>query len=153
MNCEQTQHALADYSAGLLSKTRHASVTAHLQQWAACREELARWQRLDDLVRGERGPDGESLVQAVMAQVRAEARTRLPGWQRLLDAGAAPLAVTFLTSGLLFGFWQRLSSLLPAALAAEDMGPVLSALSLALVAGGATAVAGWYVSRLVTEGA
>ncbi len=153
MNCEHTRPLLADYSAGLLGRTQHESVVAHLQQCSACQEELERWQRLDGLARTESGPNSEALVLAVMVQVRTEQRRRLPGWLRMLDAGAAPLAVAFLTGGLLFGFWQRLSSLLPAATAAESLGTMLPALSLAMVAGGVTAVAGWYVSRLVTEGA
>lgn len=153
MNCKRIRPWLADYSAQLLPENRQAEVAAHLQHCSACRQELARWQRLDGLVRGEPGPDGETLLRVVMAQVRREPLPRLPRWLRLLDAGAAPLTVTFLTGGLLFAFWQRLAGLLPAAATTGDLSPLLPALSLAVVAGGVTAAAGWYVSQLVSEGA
>jgi anti-sigma factor RsiW len=152
MNCERTRSLLGDYSAGLLSETRRTAVAAHLAQCAGCRGELARWERLDTLMAAEPTVGAEALVRTVMHEVRTS-RRRLPAWLRLLDAGAAPLAVALLAGGVLFGFWQELSGLIPTAVMTQDVPAGLGALILAVAAGGVTAVVGWYVSRMAMEGA
>lgn len=126
MNCTEARGELADYSGGFLAAKDRDRVQQHLTACASCREHLAQLRQLDALLAGDRQVAGESLVQTVMAQVRAADLQRMPTWIRLLQEAGPFVAALVVLEMLVLAVWERVGGQMGAA----EVPDLVSALSL-----------------------
>lgn len=81
MDCESCRLTLSEFQAGELDETKSAQVEEHLEGCAECRDELASYDRLDDLVKGMK--QYEPSDDAVMAVKSFAADSALVTQQRV----------------------------------------------------------------------
>ena len=148
MNCDQVRQELAAYSMAALPRPREAAVGSHLEGCPACRKRLQAYRRLDRMVAGDALAGEEALVRAVMAQVRAQPRRRVPAWVGIAEAAWVMVGLAlmlWLGVGALSAELGGVASTLGAGVAGVVLGTV------AALAGGAAV---WFTGRIgeVLEG-
>ena len=106
MLCARVREKLTEYQYGLLDEAAAREVRAHLQECAACREELAALERLDALI----GPAVEYEAPAGMwPAIQARMKPRRAPWWQLWRASPKPaLAMAAALLLALGGIWLAL---------------------------------------------
>ncbi len=110
MECEATLVELPGYVSGKLDRSSAATVRAHLQTCAACRDELVLFQRLDKLLEEALPTIAPSpgfasrFANRLVAEVAADERAMAGGWAGwLLQPWLVGLAATAIVAFIMFG--------------------------------------------------